>query len=89
MPLADDSALRKWAETDDPPYGVWRRVEEWIAGLDAVPWQAPSVPLTLATGAPAEIRAVVVPGTDVEVFWEHEHATGVVNILHVGTTGPA
>jgi hypothetical protein len=32
---------------------------------------------------------VVVPGTDVEVFWEHEHATGVVNILHVGTTGPA
>jgi hypothetical protein len=39
----------------------------------------------LATGELWEIRAAVVPETDgVEVVYEHEHETGVVNLLRVG-----
>lgn len=85
MALGKIDALYLWAETEDPPYSVWRRVERWVLGLglDDTPWQWPSAPLTMATGDPWEIRAAVVPETDgVEVVYEHE--TGVVNLLRVG-----
>jgi hypothetical protein len=75
-----------WAETEDPPpYSVWHRVERWEFGLDDTPLQWPSAPLTTATGDPWEIRAAIVPKTNgVEVVYEHEHETGVVNLLRVG-----
>jgi hypothetical protein len=78
-----DRRLYAWAETEDPPYSVWRRVERRVLALDATPWQWPSAPLSFATGDPWEIRAAVVPETDgVEVVYEHE--TGVVNLLRIG-----
>jgi hypothetical protein len=83
VPLGNTDALYEWAEGDDPPYSVWRRVERWVLDLDSAPWQQPSTPLTLGTGDPWEIRAALVPGTDVEVIYEHQHATGVVNLLRV------
>ena len=85
MALGKIEALYAWAETEDPPYSVWHRVERWVLALDGVPWQSPSTPLTMATGDPWEIRAAIVPETNgVEVVYEHEHATGVVNLLRVG-----
>jgi hypothetical protein len=88
--LGNIDALYEWAESDEELlYSVFRRVELWIAGLASTPWQQPSVPLTLAAGEPWEIRSAVVPGTDgVEVFYEHEHATGAVNVLRVIPSGP-
>jgi hypothetical protein len=83
--LGKTAALYEWAEADDPLYSVWRRVERWVLALDTTPWQWPSTPLSFATGDPWEIRAAIVPETGgVEVVYEHEHATGVVNLLRVG-----
>jgi len=83
--LGKIDALYAWAEAADPRYSVWRRVELWVLELDTVPWQWPSEPLSLATGDPWEIRAAIIPNTDgVEVVYEHEHETGVVNLLRVG-----
>jgi hypothetical protein len=48
--LGKIEALSAWAETGDPPYSVWRRVERWVLGLDDTPRQWPSAPLTMATG---------------------------------------
>lgn len=85
MPLGDTQALRAWGERDNPPYRLWRRVELWILGLDNTPWQAPSVPLTFNVGDPLEIRYAELPEANgVKVFYEHEHRTGLVNLLHVG-----
>jgi len=85
VPLGDTQALRAWGERDNPPYRLWRRVEVWVLGLDHIPWQAPSVPLTDNAGEPWEIRYAELADTGgVKVFYEHEHHTGLVNLLHVG-----
>jgi len=84
VPLGNTDALYKWAEANDPPYSVWRRVERWVLDLDIDPWQPPSVPLTLGTGDPWEIRSAVIPDSGgVEVIYEDEHSTGLVNLLRV------
>jgi hypothetical protein len=90
VPLGDIDRLRDWAETEDPPYSVWRLVEQWVAGLATDPWQWPSAPEPLtAPGNEWEVRSVEVPGSaGVEVIWEHEHSTGVVNLLYVGRRRP-
>jgi hypothetical protein len=85
VPIDDTSALTEWAATADPPDRVYRIVAEWVFSLAKAGYRAPSEPLTLATGDPREIRAVVVPGTKVEVIWDHEHDTGMVNLLMVRT----
>jgi hypothetical protein len=85
VPLGNVDALFAWAQAEDPPFSVWRPVEQWVLKLATVPWQWPSEPLSLATGDPWEIRAAIIPDTDgVEVVYEHEHDTGVVNLLRVG-----
>jgi hypothetical protein len=85
VPLGNTEALRAWAERENPPYRLWRLVEVWVIGLDSAPWQAPSLPLTENIGGPWEIRLAEVPDAGgVEVFYEHEHETGLVNVLHVG-----
>jgi len=90
VPLGDLDRLREWAEFEDPRYTTWRLVEQWVAGLAADPWQWPSVPEPLtAPGEDRGVRSVEVPGSGgVEVVWEHEHATGVVNLLYVGQRRP-
>jgi hypothetical protein len=88
VPLNDITRLYEWVESEDPLSSVWSRVEAWVQQLATNPWQYPSQPLTPGDGQPWEIRAVQVPGTNVEVVWEHEHATGMVNLLRVGTPNP-
>ncbi len=84
MPLRDTSPLYEWAEVNDPHLNEYRIVQQFVASLGGRPWQYPSVPETEATGGASEIRSAVVPGTDVEVVWKHWHASGTVDLLHVG-----
>lgn len=43
MALGDVGAFHDWLEREDPPYSLMVGVKAWIDGLDAAPWQAPSV----------------------------------------------
>lgn len=83
MPLRKTSALDEWAWRDNPRFREWRLIERWVHGLDDRPWAYPSIELTLASGSSTEIREATVPGTDVVVTYEHEHATGIVDLLKV------
>jgi hypothetical protein len=85
VPLGDTEALRAWADRENPPYRIWRLVDHWVLALDEAPWRAPSIPLTENAGERWEIRMGEVPDTEgVEMFYEHEHETGLVNLRHVG-----
>jgi len=78
-------SLRAWGERDNPQYRVWRLVEQWILGLNTIPWQVPSQPLTENTRKSWEIRVAEVPGSSgVRVFYEHERTSSSVSILYVG-----
>jgi hypothetical protein len=55
-----------------------------VLALDEAPWRAPSIPPTENADERWEIRMGEVPDTEgVEVFYAHEHETGLVNLLHV------
>jgi hypothetical protein len=66
--------------------GTYRAVRAWILGLDDAPWQASSVPLPGFSGPPVyEIRFAKVPDTDgIEVFYKHQFADGLVDLVWVG-----
>jgi hypothetical protein len=53
----DTDALRDWAQRDNPRWAEWDRVERWVLGLAANPFQPPSVLWTFDEGEPYEIRS--------------------------------
>lgn len=75
--------LQVWAQLGDPSDATWRHVAETTFLIGHLPWAWPSRPLTGPTGQATEIREIDVAGTDAVVFYEHEHSTGVVDLLLV------
>lgn len=86
MTLGNIDALHEWGERDDPGYRLWKFVSDWIATeLGSRGWAAPSVPLLPSDGSPSEIRIVQIPGTLITVIYEHNHDSGQVDLLYVGS----
>ena len=75
--------LWEWAVREQPDDWLWRQVSEMVFLVSDRPWRAPSRPLSLPEGQPAEIRALAVPDTNIVINYEHHHSTGVVNLLLV------
>jgi len=75
--------LDEWAERESPSDTAWRYVAETVFRIGREPWAWPSVPLTFPTGQPAEVREIPAHGTTVIVTYQHEHASGIVDLLHV------
>jgi hypothetical protein len=82
------AAIEEWAERENPSFRTWRIVERFVATLEGNPWGL-SRPLSLGTGDPWEMRIIDVPGAGVEVIYEHEHATGAIRLLQVGSSDPS
>jgi len=58
---------------------------EFFGGRHPSKRRPPSEPLTENVGQATEIRFAEVPDSDgIEVFYEHEHESGLVTILLVG-----
>lgn len=90
MPIGNLEALYEWAERDDPGYRLVIFVTSWLASeLGGRGWAAPSVPMLPREGEPHETRIVVIPNTEVSVIYdhEHEHDSGRVELLWVGSAG--
>lgn len=88
MPIRNLRTLQEWGERENPPYRLWRLVEQWVLRLDGRPWQAPSEPLTESVGQATEVRVAEVPDSEgIEVFYEHEHESGLVTILLIAQRG--
>jgi hypothetical protein len=90
VPLRDTAALEEWGERENPPYLTWRIVSEWITGLAAAPWQAPSVPFPELSDPPRyEVRTAEVPDTDgVEVFYRRTFTGEVIDLVWIGRLVP-
>lgn len=86
MPFGDVAALDEWGERDKPPYLTWRAVRDWIAGLADARMAGPSVRFPELSDPPLyEIRIAEVPDTDgIEVFYKHQFADGLVDLVWVG-----
>jgi hypothetical protein len=63
---------------------TWRRVAEVVFQIGRVPWASPSRPETFGEGGSTEIRSIPVGVTTVVITYEHEHETGIVDLLLVG-----
>jgi hypothetical protein len=82
VPLRDTAAFDEWVERVRPSAELTDRVWEWIRGLDATPWQAPSIPFPELSDQPEyEVRSAEVAGVD--VFYRHEYATGNVDLIGI------
>jgi hypothetical protein len=79
--LGNLQAVTDWTDREHPDDTTWRRVAEVVFLIAERPWAAPSYPEPFTTGQPKEIRAIAVDGTGVAVTYEHEHATGRVDLL--------
>ena len=78
-------ALREWAERDNPRWAVWDRVERWVLGLEANPFQPPSVSWTNNEGEPYEIRSAQGEVLDpVVVYYRLQHHHLQTDVLWVG-----
>jgi hypothetical protein len=83
MALNDVEAFREWLEREDPSYLLMRAVRNWIDGLDAAPWQAPSSPITeMSVEGQSQVREATIFGID--VIYEENFQTGDINLIHVG-----
>jgi hypothetical protein len=83
--LLDTNALREWAQRENPRWVEWDRVERWVIGLDANPFQPPSVPWTFNEGEPYEIRSA--QGEElgpVVVYYRVHHHDVRSDVLFVG-----
>jgi len=56
-PAPGTGVLREWAQRDNPRWAEWDRVERWVLGLDANPFQPPSVSWISEEGEPYDIRS--------------------------------
>ena len=75
---------------DNPPFSKARLVEDWIAEVADRPQAAPSTPIDEMSNQPTyEVRWATVPGTDVEVFYQHSYEAGIVDLFWVGPPGCA
>ena len=85
MPLRDTSALDEWRQRVNPSPTVWSVVWEWVQGLDAKPFQAPSTPFPELSSLPEyELRTAEIPGSDgIEVFYRHEFASDEVDLIWI------
>jgi hypothetical protein len=81
--LRDSGPLDEWVGRENPDDSTWRRVAEAVFLVGERPWATPSIPLTLPTGQPTEIREIAVDGTSAVITYEHEHASGIVDLLRV------
>jgi hypothetical protein len=78
-------ALRDWAERDNPRWAVWDRVERWVLGLEANPFQPPSVSWTNNEGEAYEIRSAQGEALDpVVVYYRLQHHNLRTDLLWVG-----
>jgi hypothetical protein len=80
---SDLTPLHDWAERVDPPYTVYRAVEDWILALDANPFQPPSRSWTLNEGEPYEVRVAELVDPAVVVFYTVEHEGLTIDLLGV------
>jgi hypothetical protein len=64
VPIRNLHILHEWGERENPPYRLWRLVEQWVLRLYGRPWQAPSEPLTENVGQATEIRVAEVPDSE-------------------------
>jgi hypothetical protein len=88
--LFNTDALRDWAERDNPRWAVWDRVERWVLGLDANPFQPPSVSWTDGEGEPYEIRSA--QGEELGsfvVYYRVAHHGHRTDVIWVGPAGEA
>jgi hypothetical protein len=73
VPLADIEVLYRWAEESDPPYSVFRAVEDWVRQLDASPFRPPSRSWSQNQGEPYELRLAELDEMGVAVFYSVVH----------------
>ena len=84
--LGDTAPFDEWADRDDPPLSVWRTVKAWIDTAGNRPWLYLSVPVEDLSNRPFdEVRSAVVPGTAVQVYYRHQYATNIVDVIAVVT----
>jgi hypothetical protein len=85
MAPVNTDALRQWADRDNPRWAVWDRVERWVLGLEANPFQPPSVSWTDNEGEPYEIRSAQGEALGpVVVFYRLQHHNLRTDLLWVG-----
>jgi hypothetical protein len=86
VPLFDTNALREWGQRDNPHWAEWDRVERWVLGLDANPFQPPSLSWTVNEGEPYETRSAQGEelGPVVVYYRVHQHDLRT-DVLWVGT----
>jgi hypothetical protein len=78
------TALYQWVARKQPSKPIWSKVSEWVRGLDAASWQAPSIPLEEQSNLPYyEHRAAVLADARVWIVYRHEFATDIVDLLDV------
>jgi hypothetical protein len=85
VPIRNLHILHEWGEQENPPYRLWRLVEQWVLRLDDRPWQAPSEPLTENVGQATEIRVVEVPDSE-GIAPQAEHPRLASEHNHLGGT---
>ena len=82
MPLRDTAAFDEWVARSHPSLELTDLVRDWVQGLDAAPWQAPSIPFPELSDQPDyEVRSAEVAGVD--VFYRHEYATGNIDLIGI------
>ncbi len=84
MALGDVGAFHDWLEREDPPYSLMVGVKAWIDGLDAAPWQAPSVVIEeMTVEGEYQTREATILGID--VIYQENYPTRKTDLIYVGS----